>query len=559
MKYKAKQRYAAGNDTSNNIKLGVLLAMLGCSQASIAADIPTGVRDLNLRWDNTLKYSVAARLKDPSDELTADPNQDDGDRSFDKGLISNRVDLLSQLDLVYKRQYGVRVSGAAWYDDVYNQSNDHDSPATANNFSVPSDEFNDRTEELHGKDVELLDAFAFGSWRPGGKRLTVRAGRHAILYGESLFFGNNGIAGTQAPTDVIKLLSVPNSQFQEIIRPVSQISSELQLNSNLSIGGFYQFEWEENRIPSAGSFFSAADVIEGGERFLLGPVDPTTQVGPALFRAGDIDASDSGQFGLKLSWRPEAVDAEFGFYAVNYHDKSPQYYLTPGAAVNPPIGKFGEYQLVYPEDIQAYGVSFSTNVGDANVAGEFSTRRDVALVSDPQFTVPGSGADNDANPAYAVGNSVHAQLSTIYIATRNAVWDSATFLGEVAWNRATSVKENRSALAANASRDAWATRFVFEPSWFQVAPGLDLSVPLGVGYSGEGNSSAVWQFNPGGEKGGDVNLGIKALYDQRWKFGASYSHFFGSEGTALNAAGQFSFKQSLADRDFVSAYVQRTF
>lgn len=559
MKCKETHRYFPGTDTSSGVKLGALLSMLAVAQTGTAADIPTGVRDLDLRWDNTLKYSVAARLEDPSNELTGDVNQDDGDLNFDKGLISNRVDLLSQLDLVYKRQYGVRISSAAWYDRVYNQSNDNDSPATANNLSVPVDEFNDRTEELHGKDIELLDAFAFGSWRPGGKRLTVRVGRHAILYGESLFFGNNGIAGTQAPTDAIKLLSVPNSQFQEIIRPVGQISTELQLNSNLSIGGFYQFEWEENRIPSAGSFFSVADVLEGGERFLLGRVDPNTQVGSALFRTSDIDASDSGQFGLKLSWRPEALDAEFGFYAVNYHDKSPQIYLTPGADVNAAIGKSGEYQLVYPEDIQVYGISFSTNVGDANVAGEFSTRRDVALVSDPQFTVPGDGADNDKNPAYAIGNSVHAQLSTIYIATRNDVWDSATFLGEVAWNRATSVDENRSALAENASRDAWAMRFVFEPSWFQVASGLDVSVPVGVGYSGKGNSSVVAQFNPGGEKGGDINLGIKALYDQRWKFGASYSHFFGSEGTALNSDGKFSFKQSLADRDYVSAYVQRTF
>ena len=35
--------------------------------------------------------------------------------NFDKGLISNRVDILSAFDLSYKRKYGFRVSGAAWY------------------------------------------------------------------------------------------------------------------------------------------------------------------------------------------------------------------------------------------------------------------------------------------------------------------------------------------------------------------------------------------------------------------------------------------------------------
>ena len=536
----------------------IAISMLA-SPAVHAVSIDTGNRDLNLRWDNTVKYSVAARLEDPSDELIADANQDDGNRSFDKGLISNRVDLLSQLDLVYKGKYGVRISGAAWYDDVYNQSNDHDSPATANNLSVPNDEFNDRTEELHGKDAELLDAFAFGSWSPMGKRVTVRAGRHAVLYGESLFFGNNGIAGAQAPSDIIKLLSVPNSQFQEIVRPVAQVSSQIQLTPNVALGGYYQLEWEENRIPSVGSYFSAADVLEGSERFLLGPVDPTTRIGPALYRTSDIEASDSGQFGAQLRWRPEFMDVEVGLYAARYHDKSPQFYLTPGANANPAAGKLGEYQLVYAEDIDVYGVSFSTQIGDANVAGEFSTRRNTPLVSDPQFTTPGSGADNSSNPAYAVGNSVHAQLSTIYIATRNDFWHSANFLGEIAWNRRTSIDENSQAVAENSSRDAWALRFVFEPSWYRVTSGLDLSVPMGLGYSAEGNSSVVAQFNPGGEKGGDVNIGVKGLYNQVWRFGLNYTHFFGSEGTALNSAGQFSFKQSLADRDFVAAYIQRTF
>jgi len=53
---------------------------------------------VKLRWDNTLKYSDAFRLKDQSRRLIADPNSDDGDRNFDKGIISNRLDLLSELD-----------------------------------------------------------------------------------------------------------------------------------------------------------------------------------------------------------------------------------------------------------------------------------------------------------------------------------------------------------------------------------------------------------------------------------------------------------------------------
>ncbi|MCP4712164.1 MAG: DUF1302 domain-containing protein, partial [Planctomycetes bacterium] len=91
-------------------------------------------------------YSAGFRVDGQSDTLTdsarnpGNLNQDDGDRNFDRGLISNRFDLLSEFDVIYKG-WGVRLSGAAWYDFVYNTDNDNNSPATANAYSVPHDEF----------------------------------------------------------------------------------------------------------------------------------------------------------------------------------------------------------------------------------------------------------------------------------------------------------------------------------------------------------------------------------------------------------------------------------
>ncbi|TME25473.1 MAG: DUF1302 domain-containing protein, partial [Chloroflexi bacterium] len=108
-----------------------LMAAAGCS---LAAPIDVGNPDIELRWDNTVKYSAGIRAKSRSDTLTkfvpppadgsAGPaalNGDDGDRNFRRGsLISNRVDLLSELDLVYRKDFGLRVSAAAWYDAAYN-------------------------------------------------------------------------------------------------------------------------------------------------------------------------------------------------------------------------------------------------------------------------------------------------------------------------------------------------------------------------------------------------------------------------------------------------------
>ncbi|HZW14263.1 MAG TPA: DUF1302 family protein, partial [Noviherbaspirillum sp.] len=91
-----------------------------------------GESDVKVRWDNTLKYSVLSRVNDPSPGLLSSPNLDDGDRNFKKGVVSNRVDWLTELD-VSRGNMGARVSAAAWYDSVYRQGTDHDSPGTSNN------------------------------------------------------------------------------------------------------------------------------------------------------------------------------------------------------------------------------------------------------------------------------------------------------------------------------------------------------------------------------------------------------------------------------------------
>src|SRR5215469_7827197 len=82
-------------------------------QPALAADI---FQDdgFDVRWDNTLRYSAAFRLSPPQYALTLNPNGDDGDRNFAAGLVSNRIDLLSEFD-ASRGDYGVHVSGAAWY------------------------------------------------------------------------------------------------------------------------------------------------------------------------------------------------------------------------------------------------------------------------------------------------------------------------------------------------------------------------------------------------------------------------------------------------------------
>lgn len=534
------------------------------SMSASAFQIDTGDSDLRVRWDNTLKYSSAWRLKDQNSKLSKSQvslNQDDGDRAFDKGLISNRFDLLSEMDIAY-RNFGGRVSGAAWFDTEYQKDNDNNNPARANQVSVAYDEFTDDTRHLHGGDGELLDAFVYWNGEIADRALSVRLGRHGLIWGESLFFGSNGIAGGMAPVDVVKAISVPNTQFKEITRPVSQLSTSYQLTDALSLGAFYQFEWEETRLPAVGSYFSTLDMLgEGAERLIVGEPFPSFLGGnpnnpAAFFHGKDKQAKSSGQGGLQLRYAAETVD--YGLYAIQYHDKTPQLYLRPGVtAPNFATGQVGEFYWVYPEDIRALGASFTTSLGEYNFAGEASMRWNMPLVSNGQVVLPGVEADNDNHPLYAVGRTAHVNLNVLASLEPSFISNEASLIGEIAWNRLLKVTENRSALDPNATDDGIGLKLVYSPTYRQVFSGVDISVPLGVSYFPMGKSAVVGSFGP--DKGGDFNIGVSATYLDRVTCGLTYTHYYGPDDTTLNEASQFNYKQAMKDRDYLAFSIKSTF
>lgn len=521
--------------------------------------------DLRISWDNTVKYSAAARLRSPSQKVAAsfeNPNVDFGDLALDRTLINNRLDLLSEFDLVY-RSFGVRVSGAAWYDTAYwRRHNDYpDSIAIPNTVEALLGGRNDRnpdsTRKLMGRRAEVLDAFVFGSMDLGDSKLSGRAGKHTQLYGETLFLGANGIAYAQGPVDLVKAFSLPNAQFKEIAMPVGQVSGNLQLSQNVSVGAYVQYDWKPLRLPAAGSFFSPADFVGAGGDLLLTPLGPANRL---KAQKGD----DSGQYGVRVKLR--AGDHDFGLYGARYHEKAPIPVWDVTAA-----GRFGAggYRLVYAKDVDVFGASVSTILGETNVAVEMSTRRNTPLAPLGDLVITTTpGTDNKRNTAYARGNTFHLNVSAITVLPASALWDGASFIGEFAYNRLLKVRHNPvnalglSALNTTHTRNHGALRFVFQPEYFQVVPGVDLQVPIGVGYGLFGRS-AVIQLTP--EHGGDVSIGVNANIRNTWRASLNVTHYFGDSGPApsLPASGPrgtyASYKQYYADRDYISFSVQRTF
>ncbi|MFN3985588.1 MAG: DUF1302 domain-containing protein [Rhodocyclaceae bacterium] len=537
--------------------------------AAHAFNIDTGNPDLTVRFDNTVKASSIYRVENANSNLvdsfrllvpgvpaSAFPqaqNFNAGNDNFrKKGIVSARVDLLSELDVVYQRSFGFRISAAAWYDDAYHHSTDAREPT---NGQTPFDRFPDRTKRIAGEDAEVLDAFAFGRWDLGdGRRLSARFGRHALQYGESLFFGDNGIARAQGPIDINKLLSSPNAQFKEIIRPVPQISAQLQLTSDLSIGGYVQLGWEADRLPPSGSYFSTSNIPWGASQpEFVGIPSGELAGNHVLNRGHDDEPSDYGQFGLQVKWR--IAETDLGFYFARYHDKGGQLY---GAldVFNPADGR---WFYVFPEAIKTAGVSASRTFGEVNVALEASVRDDMPLRS-TNMLYPSAFT---GRPQFATGKTAHVNLSWLASLGPNFLANESSFVGEIAWNRVMKVNDPDHELDDGVTRSATAIQFIYTPTYRQALPGLDLNVPVGLRYTLDGHS-AITPWSARGN--GTATLGLEGNYLGVWQFGLTYSHYIGkakpfvdSSPALTGGRPKFSDGNALADRNNIALYLRRTF
>lgn len=528
-----------------NIRRSVLASLVAAVSAGTlgtaqGAELVNNER-FQIRWDNTVKYQLGARTESPSSLNLNNANTNDSTGAFDRhDLITNRFDILSEFDFTLKDEArsGFRISAAAWYDQVYNQNHERIPAATYNQISVDNDEFTAQATDMLGRDIEILDAFIHSGLDVGGHYLSWRLGRHTLLWGESLFLATNGIATGQAPNDAAKALSVPSLLAKEVFMPVNQLSMALELTEQLSVEGYYQLEHRPTRIPAPGTYWSVFDGgFKGGETLVLGP-------GFAIPRGDDEEPPEhSGQWGVALKYRDYDNDMDYGLYYLRYHAKVPQVVTRVNFIPGPNIVLPTEYFFVYPEDIEVFGLSLSTKLGDANVAGEISLRNNMPLVSNAQ-TVAVFGdeqTDGGSNPAYAVGQTLHAQVSTIWILPRTDLWDNAQLVGELGAHHLLKVTDNEERRDKDTVRTSAGFRVQFEPTWYQALPSIDLSAPVTLGYNFTGRSAIDPGFNiTGAAHGGDVTVGLNFKYAGNLRGGLSYTHYLGDEE-----------KNPYHDRDFV--------
>jgi hypothetical protein len=506
----------------------------------------------------TTSFSSFYRVSSPSRIITSDTNANDSDLNFQHGFVGNVFEVLPVLD-IKDGDAGAHFSGEYFVNESYLQKNQNDSPGTVNPFNINSNGFAPETALSNGHNGKMLDAFAYDSVHFGDDQtLTVKAGQQTLFWGQSLFYGENGIAGGQAPIDVISAEDEVNPQSQQIFLPVGQIVVTYQPNPTYTFQAYYQYEWEPTQLQGVGSYFSSSDVVGPGAQRLIAITFPG--IGNIYFMNAKAitPPSQNGQFGGSV--QAQYGNYDVGLFGLRFDSKAPTVYTYINGFNDTPNGySIGPYRLVYPRDIQLYGTSLSTTIGATNVAGEISGRTNMPLVGSPA-PVEASAADPNPNPGnanndplYPVGNTMTGLASFIY-GTPDLTYDPGgiTFLGEVEYVRVLGVTANKAALAPGRSSSAAAFDVGATPAYFNVIPNLELQFPVSLSYDFAGNSEMDSSMNHGT---GQVTVGVTATYRQTWIASLSYVDYFGK---AANASFLPNSAQDV-DRSYVTFNIQHTF
>ncbi|SFU14039.1 DUF1302 domain-containing protein [Pseudomonas marincola] len=541
---------------NNNNKIHLPATSCGFALASLAAAVmtfssspaiagePISLGDeTTLNWSVTTSYGLGMRLSDQDSELLSNINGDDGNRNFDRhSLTSNRVGALAELLLSHKN-LGAVLRASAFYDDVYHQSNDNNSPSTINK-SGANDEFTGQTKRWSGGYGRFLDAYVYGNFDlPSDQRLSLRLGQHMVAWGEGLFYP--GVNGVQSSVDVVKS-GQPGVETKEILLPVGQVSANWEVNPDLGISAYYQYEWKGNELNPVGSYLSTSDVTGPGSEYLL------LQLAPGFYQqaeyAGTNKPRDSGQYGVRMMYRP-TLQWEFGLFHVRYHDRNPAGVTLGGYGLNPISPKLPTtYMVDYFEDINLTGVSFSTLIGDTQVGGEWSYRDNAPI-----------NVMTPAGPTPTRGSGQQMQLSFIYTMGAAAWADSTTLLGEIVHVRADDVDADPVWGSTDFTYDQgnnWQTKtstaYTLQASFSYPGTfaGWDLTVPVSFAQVLDGRTPLQGAISAGE---GDKRLAIGATLKRlgNLEFNTTYTNYLSSASLHNN--------RLLTDRDNITFSAKYTF
>jgi hypothetical protein len=592
------------------------------------------------------KYT-SAQIWDQSGSYSS--NNDLSNLLYAKGdTTSEIVKGLHELSLKYEN-YGLFLRGMYFYDRKLNDgSYDFNDPLTGQKFDPCEDS---EASEVQCKDIRLLDAFVYGNWdlNDGANPLSVRVGSQVVSWGESALI-SHGIAEINAVD--LNILNAPGSELKEAFRPQGMVWASLGLTENLNVEAFYQYEWQGIWVPTPGSNFATNDFAGFGgydqnaqlgfnsnpdinQDFLISEYSRLYEAAAATgFNSAyaaymtaystkvalvqdAADPSDDGQYGIKLGYySPELGETEFGLYYMNYHSRRPIISGTASNFTSEAIARdygrlaasggnidrdlllsmetFTKSQIVYPEDIQLYGFSFNTLVGDTSVAGEIAHRVDEPLQIDDvellfaampqQLANAGLRPDLDGisqMDVYSPGETVdgyitrdttQAQMTFTHLFGPTLGLDNLTMLAEVGgvWIHDMPGFDELRLSGPGTARSggnpdmpgiiealhngpetnpfptdfAWGYRLVAKADFNNVFAGVNMYPRIIFSHDVDGiTPDPMFLFTEGRKS---VAIGLNFDYQSRWGADISYNNFFGGVGTT----------NAMTDRDYISLNVK---
>lgn len=464
-------------------------------------------QDAEVRWTNTVRLSTSYQFNEVP-PLAENKCWSGVNCGYGSDFTQGRADWLSELD-VEKGGWGLQASLEARKDTV----------------------------EPDSSYFQLFDANIHGTTSLAGRPLTLSFGRQSVIWGESLYFAGNGIAGAQAPIDDTNGFDSTGYAATAHFLPVAQASATWQVADKITLLAYQQFEWRRDRVDPEDAYAPAGDVL--GDDYLKRIALYNPQYGPISYdRVDGRTPSGLDQFGLGLRLRQDEWD--IGFYALEFDAKTPAliYYH-----------QVHTYSLDYARAIGLIGASLAGPVGDATLGAEVSARRHMPLTDGGIFLDPGrNGAQ--AGPR---GNTVHGQVSlTLPIEPSPFLPGGATWTSEIAGNHLAEITANPDQLAPGRTRDAAALRSSLALQFYQVRPRLDLSVPVTLGYGLYGRSAVIPEMN---RNAGDISLGLAATFDSSWTAALTATHYFGTD--AMPVPGYAG--RSLSEWDKIGVSLQRSF
>lgn len=572
MKNDRRTRHRAARG-EHAFKVACISAAVAMAAPAAAFKIDTDSPDLELTLDTTLRYNSAVRTGERDPRLVSSPAVDEGNWLFDKNDVTlSRLDVYTEFDLNYRKNMGLRVSAAGWYDTNF-PSKSVSAPRFA---AVPNYARNDFTSYIDryykGPSAEFMDAFAWGNVDFGGTSLNVKAGRFAWLPGEFLFGNGGSVSYSMAPNDGRKSDLSPGASAKETALPLGQAAAIWQINNAFSLMGQYTAEFRSARISEGGTFWQVNDTALEGPPFIANPTVPR----------GASFQGDKGDIALGLKWSPQALEGDsFGLWLRRFDDKNPSWLSQVAVAGNGArIGR-----AVYAKDIELIGLTYNALIGGWGTGVELNYRRKMPLNVKSGFaysTSPGTslGLVNDPGLEGPRGDTIHFLMSGALTINKNALFDSGSIalqfdamnLQKITSGAALFNGEggnvaciDNPVLRGCSTRNAASIALSFTPVWQQVFPSTDISAPLFLTYGLKGNAAAVGAgITPEGSW--LIRPGIRVEYlagKYKHQFDLTFNARGGKTGTLFTVPGGPQYFASglanLRDRNYVNFTYQTAF